>query len=295
MHLFLIFSYTSAMTDNIQPRQSLVTAVEALKIQINVSPAHEGIVTDMLRSVFQRAKNAFDGIFDRKIEGQILSSLKAEYSDGAVDYKHLTPTDFPALSRVSLQTMEGFRGKYVDYTPVVLRGIAYDGQTLDEALAFYRQLVGSIITNKNSRSEWQDLSPRYKASSKARDQEDADNARYWVAGSHESVSTIGAVVSRLAELHALDKDAAVLASKLRSKDLKQVQARVNEITDLTKILADDLQKGTITGLSKAQINNLADGIMELAYQVEHFAVAVYRGHVYLNALKRLQKAVIDFK
>lgn len=282
------------MPEHIPHTQKLSVVVEALQVQLSVTPSTEGIVSNMLVSAFQRTSNFFKDIFTTKIADVPVVDIRAEYKPNN-DYKHLVAADYVPLSRLPLDGMEGFTGKYTDYTPVVRHGLDYYKRSLDEALNFYKTLVGSIVSNKSSRNEWTDLTHRFKESEKTRLSEDKDNARFWREGSHEAVTTVGAVISRLADLRQLDEDAAALASALAACDLKAVQQRVNDINDITNLLVMGMDDGSITDLSKPQVLNLAAGITELAMQVEHYAVAVYRGHVYLNALKRLQDAVVKFK
>lgn len=274
------------------PTTKLALSVEALHAELRLNKANEGAVRDMLGYVLRSATDLFKSVFTAG--GMNLLSTKASYeSDG--NYKHLKPADFPTLAKQPLSTMEGFHGKYVEYSPVVLKGLNYYEEHLDEALRFYQMLVGSILTNKSSRSDWQDLTPRFNESDRIRSAEDKDNAEFWVAGSFETVRKVGDVVSQIRELHQLDADANALVKKLGSLKLTEVKNRVDTINDTVVLLSKELANDKIPDLSKTQVANLANGIMELANQVEHFAIAVYRGHVYVQALKRLQDVVKSYQ
>lgn len=272
------------------PLQTLQFSVEALRVQIQSNPAAEGVASDMLSGILRRSRSVFTALFDRKVDGTALTGLQADYARED-SYKHLKATDYPLLARQPLDGMEGFTGLYVDYTPVVLRGLKFYEDQLDEALKFYRLLAGSLVNNRASRESWEDLTPRFEKSAEYRAREDKGNAEFWVAGSHEAVTKVGNVVSRLADLQQLDKDGEDVRAAIRGYDLKKIEARVTEINDLVQVISKGIETSKMLDLSRAQVANLANGIMELAYQTEHFAVAVYRAHMYLNALKRLQAVV----
>jgi hypothetical protein len=270
--------------------QQLNWAVEAIHVESRQHVSQEGLIGDMLQSVFRRAKDTFNSIFTNPDDKSNVMSFTASFQRED-SYKHLTAAAYPLLARQKVDGMEGFNGKYVDYTPVVLHGIAYFDRQLDESLKFYRTLVGSIINNRSTRASWEDLTPRFEKSAEVRTKEDSENADFWRKGSYEAVTTVGAVTSRLQDFAELDIDAESLVKTLKAYDLKKIKARVDEISDYTQILAKEIEAGRLTDLSKAQVNNLAAGIMELALQTEHFSIAVYRGHMYLNAIKRLQDVV----
>lgn len=274
----------------------LSNAVETIGIQIKVAPACEGIISDALTNAFSHARSYFTDLFSsKKIGDEELCNLKPEYTQAKEDYRHLTPADFPVLSQAQHTGMEGFHGKYIDYSPVVINTLKKTGESFNASIKFYKILVSSIVTNKSSRGQWEDLTPRFEKSAKNRAEVIKDASQFWAEGSFASVVKINDVVSRLAELHQLDKDCLALVAELKQHDVQKTKNEVAEISDLIMILSKEIKDEKITDISSAQVKNLSTGVLELARQCEDYALAIYNAHVFLNTLKRLQKTVIDFK
>ena len=265
----------------------LQTANEALAIEL-LNGATTQALTGFMPRVFKSAAAGLVGFLTSKFDYYKARSL-AHDQDGIL--LKLKDVGFEKIAELPVTSLEGFSGQYVAYGQQMLANLDFFKTYTAPDLARYKLLLGDVLTNRTARLDLVDLTKRYRLTEKARTENDADNAEFFTRGSHIAIQPLGKVVERVADLTTVFADGQAIIERIKALDPDAVKAQVTEINDLVTLMVEDIDTGAITELSKAQIQNLSQGIMELAYQIEHFSLAYYRAVTYVTAVERLTEVL----
>ena len=270
------------MTKPNYDKTSLALAAEALHHEVKHNPAEEGRISDMLSALFNTASRLF-----ATVKGELSnSSFILGFKSNSV-YRKVTPANYFDFAEKKVETSPGFSGNLVEYGTFIKAQLDYY-KDLDEALTYYSGILGRIINTKAERDSWVDVTARFGASAAKRETQNKDSAKYWAGSREVSLVTAGSLISRVSDLHVVDDHASKIAGILKGYKLKELLNRIDYVNDLAVALSEDLKKGTITGITTAQVNNLSSGILELANQSEHFSVVVYNANVYMRMVENLE-------
>lgn len=269
--------------------KKMTLGVEALRYEMKTHPATEGRIIDMLKGLFNNAKSVLSAGFGGKIDGVDMLAFKPTYAPDET-YRKINPANFVDFANRKVSASEGFQGSYVAFGQLLDSQLDYYKNHLDESIQFYTAFLGHLINSREARASWDDITRRFVESGKYRDADDQESAKFYAASSHEAVVKIGQVISRVNDLNLIDDLAKKIRNKMDSIKLPAIQARVKTVNDLVGVLAKGLENKSIDNLTGAQVNNLATGVMELAFQVEHYALIYYRAAVYLRMVRDIQLA-----
>lgn len=267
--------------------KSLQTANEALAIELLNGPTMNSIVGFMPR-IFKSARDGLAVFLTAKFD---YFKAKSYEHDQLAILQKFDDVGYGKIATLPLATLEGFVGNYAEYGKQMLVNLTFFDSYTQADLARYKLLLGDIISNRSARLDLTDLTKRYRATEKARAESDKANADFFAAGSHLAIQPLGNVVASLNDLKVIFSDSQLIISRIKAIDPEAVKNRVNEINDLVDLLVGELDAKNVTELSKAQIQNLSQGIMELAYQIEHFSLSYYRAVTYVTAVGRLTDAL----
>lgn len=259
----------------------LQLSVETLRLHMQINTSTEGILQNFLPKLFGSASQLFTSfVQSAKFNGKELMQLidKEKRSLSSIE-----KMNYEIIRHRPLDTMEGFTGSYKDYSGVVLVGLGFYEDVLDEELRAYKMLLGDLLTNKTAQLSLKDLA----IDSATRVAQERAQAPFWTRGSFASRGTLGDVVGSLSEFSDLYLNMAAIAKKATSAPLDNVLARVSEVNALVTILADTLKTDEMKNISRTQITNLSEGILNLARNVEHYSIQCYRAQVFITAVKRL--------
>lgn len=266
---------------------SLKLANEALAIELLGGATPKAVVGFMPR-IFKSAASGLAGFLAGKFD---YFKAKSQAHDQEKILHKLQDAGFGVIAGIEVATLEGFCGTYLEYSKQILQDLTFYDEYTAPDLARYKLLIGDIITNRSARLDLIDLTRRYRATEKARELSDQANAEFFAAGSHKAIQPIGKVVERIADLGQIFGNSQAIITKIKAIDPDGVKGRVNEINDLIGLLVEEIDANRITELSKSQIQNLSQGIMELAYQIEHFSLTYYRAVTFVTAISRLTEAL----
>ena len=152
-------------------------------------------------------------------------------------------------------------------------------------------LLGGIINNHEDRKSLLSLQGKYKEYRSILDSLDREVSVYWQRGSFKAIRPVGDVLDRTADVVEINRDAKLIAEKLKQVSFEQVQAKVSEVRDLIKIALEVIDSKGLKEVSDPQLKNLSQGIMGLAESVEFYGLVLYRANVYVAAVARLNEAV----
>ncbi len=203
----------------------------------------------------------------------------------------LEGVNFAKISPMPVAALEGFQGEYLHYGQQVLAGFTYYRNYTEKDIATYRKLLGGLLTNKSARIDLRDITRRYQEAEREAEQINDGIAGYFQHGSHKANVTVGDVILRMSDLVPVFNHAQLIISLVKEIDPKTVQAAVKEINDLTELLVQEIENDTISDLAGPQLNNLIEGLMALARQVEFFALTYYRATTYIAAIDRLTEVL----
>lgn len=266
---------------------SLKLANEALAIELLTSNTSNA-VTGFMPRIFKSAASGLAGFLAGKFDYFKAKSLGHDQEKILLKLQNAS---YSVIAGVEVTTLEGFCGTYLEYSKQILQDLTFYNTYTEPDLARYKLLIGDIITNRSARLDLIDLTRRYRATEKAREESDKSNAEFFAAGSHKAIQPIGKVVERITDLGQVFGNAQEIITKIKAIDPDAVKGRVNEINDLIELLVGEIDAKNITELSKSQIQNLSQGIMELAYQIEHFSLTYYRAVTFVTAISRLTEAL----
>ena len=277
---------TSLRLDQLRAGVAALEAAQAEASSLRI--AREGLVTNFLSGVFARASVAFQdfatAVFP-KTDAAILNGFSPK------ETVEMESADYAKLRKVQVSTMEGFEGKYLTYGKYVLTSLSYYDNVLSVQLAEFRNLLGGIINNHEDRKSLLSLQGKYKEYRSILDSLDREVSVYWQRGSFKAIRPVGDVLDRTADVVEINRDAKLIAEKLKQVSFEQVQAKVSEVRDLIKIALEVIDSKGLKEVSDPQLKNLSQGIMGLAESVEFYGLVLYRANVYVAAVARLNEAV----
>lgn len=265
----------------------LKLANEALAIEL-FNGATMNAVTGFMPRVFKSAKDGLVGFLAAKFD---YYKAKAMAHDQDNILRKLTVDGYGKIANLPVATLEGFTGEYLAYGQQMLANLTFFDEYTAADLARYKLLLGDVISNRSARLDLGDLTKRYRLTEKARVASDEANAMFFSAGSHIAIQPISKVLSNIADLKTVFADSQTIIARIKALDPEGIKGRVTEINDLVDLLVGEIDAKRITELSKAQIQNLSQGIMELAYQIEHFSLSYYRAVTYITAVGRLTEVL----
>lgn len=273
------------MTSATASLETLSISVEAIKHTVKTSPAAEGRIYDMLAGIFNTAKRVF---------GATSVDLKASSKElgftGGTAYRKITPSNFYLYAEKKIETAPGFSGLYVDYGTLLDSMLHINHKALNEGLTFYTALLGKIINSPGERASWIDVTRQFRESETRRGLENNVLSTFWRGPKDNSTTTVSSVIQRTSDLALINQTAEDLVAKIKGYKLQELIDRMEVVTDLSEALAKDVKDGKYPGITSAQVNNMASGVLELANQAEQFSVAVYNATVFLTMVKNLQEA-----
>jgi hypothetical protein len=267
-----------------QLRTGVTHLLQAQSEASSIRFAREGLVTNFLSSVFSRASVALSD-FVTAVYPKADTALAASFIK--TKYEKMEALDYNKLRTAQLSTMEGFIGKYAAYGQQILTSLSYEVDILSPQLREFKMLLGGIINNHDDRKALLSLEKKYKDQREVLDGFDTEMSKFWQRGSYKSIQTVGDVIDRSADLVVINKDANLIAEKLKQVSFERIQSKVSEVRDLIRIAIESIDNGNLKEVSDAQLKNLAHGVMALAESVEFFGVVLYRANVYINAVDRL--------
>lgn len=267
--------------------RALTLSVESLRHEIK-NNAKEGVVTDLLVGVIKNASAAITSAFNTTIDGIAVKAFKSNYKPNTA-YRKITPNNFFDYAEVIVPTCEGFTGQYIPYGELLLEQLDYRARLM-ERIGHYNSLVGRLINSAEERASWRD-DTRVAREDAAMREAMLDEVRPFLSGSVENArSKIGELVSRVQDLHDLDKLTDKIDAKLKAGNIDEIINSVNKVNALIKVLAGDITAKKITDLSTAQIKNLHEGVYELARMTEHYGIIYHRAAVFIRQVQDVQEA-----
>lgn len=199
---------------------------------------------------------------------------------------------YPDVRGVKLQVPLGFEGNFTDYVNTLEKTFEnYSSKLITEVIEPFDIYVSKLINNPALLS-----SQTFKHSI---DKKDIEKARKDLAkfnkGKKHNEKTLGELYGNMSQIKEF-ADTLTDITKLQTQySLRDVKDATNRLNDNLNVLIDVInnQPNTAT-LSKKVINDLSDLILELAKQVEFYAVVdhliaqmVHCGLENTNALKRM--------
>lgn len=276
---------TSSPYSFVTPGMVMAREVIACELQVgSTARATEGF----LPRFFSNARNGLASFLSTKFDFYKATHLAVEQDK---ILQKLESVNFSKIAPLPVAALEGFQGQYLQYGMQVLAGFTYYRDYTEKDIATYRKLLGSILSNKSARIDLRDITQRYLDAAKASDELDSQISTFFEHGSHKAIVTVGDVVVSNGDLTAVFKHSQKIIEEVKAIDPKKVQAAVTEVSDLADLLNQEIEKGTITDLSSAQLNNLVEGLMGVARQVEFFALSYYRATTYIAAIDRLTEVL----
>lgn len=263
-------------------------SVEALRMQMTLSPSNEGILSNFLPRLFKNAQQAFANVANFKVGAVPPDAMSKTEKKRA---EHLAKQDFTLMRERAVVALEGFTGKYLDYSQECLTGLRFYDEVLSESLKVYKRLLGELITNKTAQLNLRDMTDVYKKAEKVRLSQENSQREFWTEHSFNSEVKVGDVLDRMSDVTPLFENVAHISVLIKNQDLKNILERVNEVNSLVNILVETFEGDELKNISRAQINNLAEGIISLAKDIEHYALQHYRATIFVVAVARLSDAL----
>ncbi len=276
---------TSSPYSFVTPGMTMAREVIACELQAG-STARATV--GFLPRFFASARDGLASFLSAKFDFYKATHLAVE-QDKILD--KLAGVNFAKIAPLPVAALEGFQGEYLHYGQHVLAGFTYYRDYTEKDVAAYRKLLGTLLTNKNSRIELRDITQRYQQAAKASEDIDQNIATFFERGSHKANVTVGDVVMSTGDLAAVFKHSQTIIEQVKAIDPKKVQASVKEVNDLAELLVQEIEAGSFTDLAGPQLNNLIEGLMALARQVEFFALTYYRATTYIAAIDRLTEVL----
>lgn len=233
---------------------------------------------------FASARDGLASFFSAKFDFYKATHLAVEQEK---IMRKLASANFAVVAPLSVTTLEGFHGNYLDYGNTVLSGFNYYHDFTAPAILTYRKLIAEILSNKSSRQYLRDLTKNNSVAQKRSEEIDASVASFFVRGSHRAVMTVGDITTSIGDIRDVFNVSQSIIREIKSIDPSVVQNSVKEVNDLINLLVEEINEGSIEDLSGVQLNNLVECLFALARQVEFFALTYYRATTYVASVERL--------
>ena len=266
---------------------ALNAAREAFEYTSN-TPALEGRILDTLKNVLTLGRTALTNAFNTTIGNVSILSFKPSFTSQD-QYRKITPANFVQFSKVLVPTREGFTGNYTAFADLLTEQLKYK-EGVDKCLQETNSLLGRLISSKDERISWRDDTSKIEKSIKLRDAMNDELKPFFSGNRDVAHAYVGDLVSNVADLKALDFKAHQMEGFLKSIDLGAFNNRARKVNDLITLMVSDIESKKIEDITKAQLSNLANHVVELANQLEHLAIIYYHAVVFLRQVQDVQKA-----
>lgn len=266
---------------------ALNAAREAFEYTSN-TPALEGRVLDTLKNVLTLGRTALTNAFNTTIGNVSILNFKPSFTSQD-QYRKITPANFVQFSQVMVPTREGFTGNYNAFADLLIEQLKYK-EGVDKCLQETNSLLGRLISSKDERISWRDDTSKIEKSIKLREAMNDELKPFFSGNRDVAHAYVGDLVSNVADLKALDSKAHQMEGFLKSIDLGAFNNHARKVNDLITLMVGDIESKKIEDITKAQLSNLANHVVELANQLEHLAIIYYHAVVFLRQVQDVQKA-----
>lgn len=205
----------------------------------------------------------------------------------------MTKHSYSALRPLVCYVPEGLKVSYLDYLQVLLPAAQRAADYTPALLNSFSLYLANLVNNRNAFGTAGPL--RVKISNPAGEVTPAGLkdgreellqrlGKCFKAGSHETASTLGAVVARNNDWSVVLKQADELAQTLNRVDRKALQKKSQECVDLLNIIAKMVERNEFKDASPEVAKALSDGAFEGASEMEFFSSVYFRSLALTEAL-----------
>lgn len=252
------------------------------------TPALEGRILDALKNVLVLGRTALTNAFNATIGNTSILNFKPSFTSQE-QYRKITPANFVQFANVIVPTREGFVGSYNAFADLLIEQLKYK-----DDLAINMQatdsLMGRLINSKDERISWRDDTAKIEQSVKLRQAMNDELKPFFAAPRDTAHARVGDLVSNVSDLKSVDAKAHQIESITKAIDLKAFNNHSKKINDMITLFVKDIESKKIDDMTNAQLTNLADGVVELANQLEHLAIIYYHAVVFLRQVQDLEQA-----
>lgn len=265
------------------------TALESVAIEADVLANLTSTVKKFFPSLVEElapAMTALNGLVDfkktttelSKLDNKIVSEAKALH--------------FDELAPVILPVPEGFTGIVSDYQDTILAALEYVKKTSIEAVNDFYVELAAVVSNKNMKIGLRDTTAGTKELTKSRELEIEAVSAFFNKASNVSTQTYKTAVGQHANLPEIFKKEAQIKDKLEGVKPQELNKRVKDISHVMDTLIKHVEQGHVEQLSPEVVRNLAEGMYEIANQVEFVAVTYYRAMALLTSIEGIRASMI---
>lgn len=250
----------------------------------NMSQSLKNLFPDLIDSV----RNSFNQIIDLPAFNLTLSL------DQKFLLKEISGFPYIDIAEFTINTPEGFKGTYIDYTKVLYKALERIQGIDVKVLQPYATYLSTFLSNKDSKISTKDNTKIYKDIKVTREHMIHDLGKFFTNSSSKSKTTIGSVVKRNADFKVIYDEMVIIKKKLDVIDLKNVSNNVKNCLDLLDIIILRIKNDEIENVSPEVTQNLSVGAYEIAKEIEFFSVIYFKVLAMNTAVDELTTKVVKY-
>lgn len=189
---------------------------------------------------------------------------------------------YASFASVALPCPDGFKGDFLGYTQA-LASIA--DETINNAMSImdeFRVYMSMVLSNSNAAISIKDNTKRYKNLEQTRSMQEKLIGSWFTPNAVNQRQLFSKMFASSSEIRPAMETSVAVYKKTEAIDLKNFNNRVKELYDrMTGIIA--MAESGKTVVSKQTLQNLADGAMEVARQIEHLTKFMVRAEIAITA------------
>ena len=262
---------------------------ELRKNKVSIEGMEESVegFFDTLSSVIPNTIKAFFGFsnsFDVKDYGivkPIDSKISKKIGKDLLKYGYLD------LSEDSIAYVPPYyTGTYLQYIDLLLDMAEYNSHLL-ERMNTFAVSVGEIISSETGQMKdfSKDISNYSKWAAERNTLKNTLASLYTGKNANDAVR-YGNVIKRQADWTEINEKLAELTKRINSIDAKEVKKKVDTLSNHLMLLKENIEKGVIKNPNKDFNKSIAQGALEIAEEVEFYALLRYQYDIIITCITR---------
>jgi hypothetical protein len=260
----------------------------------NVQYAYESLVAEslVLTNLVQPLKQFFPTMInDIKDKLSAFSNLPAlmsfDLDKSSFVLNEIVKHDFIDYGEIKVMVPEGFNGQYILYYKDLEKILLQSINIIDEVITPFTNLVGSFISNRESKTSVQDLTSFYNKIQANREEKIKILGQYFTDGSHNSLNKVNKVISRGADLKEVAASAKLIEKLLKQINIKLIMDSTKKCVDILDLIIKRLSENKIENISPEVNKNLANGSFQVAEELQFLAVSYFKAEQYIACINDL--------
>lgn len=190
--------------------------------------------------------------------------------------KNLPSVQYVDLDKVKVKVPEGFDNDFITALQTCEQALTYMETVKSVFMKEFRVYLSAFISNKDDKISTRSNLHKFIAYSKDRNNINSAFTKLYKANSFDISSSYSTVVKRNADVQTVFDLFNSVSARLASLDISSVKAEVEDIVAFVDIIIKQAQGDKIENISPEAIKNIAEGVREIALQVETFSACYYR-------------------